>query len=113
MSDLNADIIIIGSGAGGGTMAYALKDSGAHVLILERGDSYRSKARTGRPSTRSPARDTSQTSGGSTGGATIGAQPLLVGGITKMFGACSRGCDLPTLRSTGLTRSISGVANRL
>lgn len=32
------DIIIIGSGAGGGTLAYALKDSGAKVLLLERGD---------------------------------------------------------------------------
>ena len=32
------DIIIIGSGAGGGTMAYALADTGARILILERGD---------------------------------------------------------------------------
>jgi choline dehydrogenase-like flavoprotein len=32
------DIIIIGSGAGGGTLAYALRDSGARVLLLERGD---------------------------------------------------------------------------
>ena len=32
------DIIIIGSGAGGGTMARALADTGAKILILERGD---------------------------------------------------------------------------
>jgi choline dehydrogenase-like flavoprotein len=32
------DIIIIGSGAGGGTMAHALADSGARILVLERGD---------------------------------------------------------------------------
>jgi len=32
------DIIIIGSGAGGGTMAYALAETGARMLILERGD---------------------------------------------------------------------------
>ena len=32
------DIIVIGSGAGGGTIAYALGDSGARILILERGD---------------------------------------------------------------------------
>jgi choline dehydrogenase-like flavoprotein len=32
------DIIIIGSGAGGGTMAYALSDTPARILILERGD---------------------------------------------------------------------------
>ena len=32
------DIVIIGSGAGGGTMAYALAGSNARILILERGD---------------------------------------------------------------------------
>ena len=31
------DIIIIGSGAGGGTMAYALADTSARVLVVERG----------------------------------------------------------------------------
>jgi choline dehydrogenase-like flavoprotein len=32
------DLIIIGSGAGGGTTAHALSDSGARILLLERGD---------------------------------------------------------------------------
>ena len=32
------DIIIIGSGAGGGTMAHALSGTGARILVLERGD---------------------------------------------------------------------------
>jgi choline dehydrogenase-like flavoprotein len=32
------DIVIIGSGAGGGTMAHALADTGARILVLERGD---------------------------------------------------------------------------
>lgn len=32
------DIVIVGSGMGGGTLAYALKDSGARILLLERGD---------------------------------------------------------------------------
>ncbi len=32
------DIIIIGSGAGGGTVARALADTGANILVLERGD---------------------------------------------------------------------------
>jgi len=31
------DVIIIGSGAGGGTLAFALADSGKRILILERG----------------------------------------------------------------------------
>jgi choline dehydrogenase-like flavoprotein len=32
------DIIIIGSGAGGGTIAHALASSGARILVIERGD---------------------------------------------------------------------------
>ena len=32
------DIIIVGSGMGGGTLAYALRDSGARILLVERGD---------------------------------------------------------------------------
>ena len=32
------DVIIIGTGAGGGTLAYKLADSGKRILILERGD---------------------------------------------------------------------------
>lgn len=32
------DFIIIGTGMGGGTLAYALRGSGAHILLLERGD---------------------------------------------------------------------------
>jgi choline dehydrogenase-like flavoprotein len=35
------DVIIIGSGAGGGTLAYRLAPSGARVLLLERGDYVR------------------------------------------------------------------------
>ncbi len=32
------DVIIIGSGAGGGTLSYTLADSGKKIFILERGD---------------------------------------------------------------------------
>jgi len=32
------DIMIIGSGAGGGTLAHRLAPSGKRILILERGD---------------------------------------------------------------------------
>ena len=34
----NYDVIIIGSGAGGGTLAYDLAGSGKNILLLERGD---------------------------------------------------------------------------
>jgi choline dehydrogenase-like flavoprotein len=32
------DVIIIGTGAGGGTLAYTLAPSGKRILLLERGD---------------------------------------------------------------------------
>ena len=31
------DVVIIGSGAGGGTVAHALAESGASILLVERG----------------------------------------------------------------------------
>ena len=37
-STVETDILIIGTGAGGGTMAYALRSLGARVLVVERGD---------------------------------------------------------------------------
>ena len=36
--DANYDVIIIGTGAGGGTLAYALAPTGKRILVLERGD---------------------------------------------------------------------------
>ncbi len=35
---MHADVVIIGSGMGGGTLAWALRDLGARVLLIERGD---------------------------------------------------------------------------
>src|SRR3712207_9101917 len=37
MSD-HYDVIVIGSGAGGGTLTHALAPTGARILLLERGD---------------------------------------------------------------------------
>jgi choline dehydrogenase-like flavoprotein len=39
--DKHYDVIIIGTGAGGGTLAYALASTGKGILILERGDYVR------------------------------------------------------------------------
>ena len=38
MSSSHYDIIIIGTGAGGGTLAHRLAPSGKRILLLERGD---------------------------------------------------------------------------
>jgi len=32
------DVIVIGTGAGGGTIAYTLAQTGKRILLLERGD---------------------------------------------------------------------------
>ncbi len=37
LMSLSADVVIIGSGIGGGTLAYALRNSGFRVLVIERG----------------------------------------------------------------------------
>lgn len=36
--EIDADVLVIGSGAGGSTLAYALRDTGARILVIERGD---------------------------------------------------------------------------
>ena len=41
------DVIIIGSGAGGGTLAYRLAPSGKRILLLERGGYVRARRTTG------------------------------------------------------------------
>lgn len=41
MTDHHYDVIIIGSGAGGGTLAYRLAPTGKRILLLERGDYVR------------------------------------------------------------------------
>ncbi len=38
MSDQHYDVVIVGSGAGGGTLAWKLAPSGKRILLLERGD---------------------------------------------------------------------------
>ena len=37
MSD-TYDVVVLGTGAGGGTMAHALSGTGARILLIERGD---------------------------------------------------------------------------
>ena len=53
MADNHYDVIIIGTGAGGGTLAYRLAPSGKRILLLDGAATSRARSRTG---TRAPSR---------------------------------------------------------
>lgn len=90
------DIIIIGTGAGGGTLAYALKDSGARILLIERGDYLPSEPQNWQPAAvfdekrYKPGDDWHDVCGGGTFSPGV---HYFVGGNTKVYGAA-----LPRLR---------------
>jgi choline dehydrogenase-like flavoprotein len=90
------DIIIIGSGMGGGTLAWALRESGRRVLVIERGDYLPREAQNWQvravfdEKRYKPAEQWHDAHGGGT------FQPgvhYFVGGNTKVYGAA-----LPRLR---------------
>jgi choline dehydrogenase-like flavoprotein len=90
------DIIIIGTGMGGGTLAYALRHSGARILLLERGDYLPQEEENWQPkAVFSEKRYKPQESWRDAEGQSF--QPgvhYFVGGNTKVYGAA-----LPRLRS--------------
>jgi choline dehydrogenase-like flavoprotein len=88
---LTADVVIIGSGMGGGTLAWALKDTGLDVLIIERGQFLPSEPENSQPDhvfikkryvTSKPWYDAK------TGQPFQPGVYYWVGGNTKMYGAC-------------------------
>ena len=102
MSQNHYDVIIIGSGAGGGTLAYRLAPSGKRILLLERGDyvprekenwSTRAVNLEGRYNTKEEWRDR-------TGKALHPHTNYFVGGNTKFYGAA-----LFRLRQRGFRRA--------
>lgn len=89
------DIIIIGSGMGGGTLAFGLRNHGARVLLLERGDYLPQEPQNWQPvavfdENRYKAPEKWQAADGSSFGP---GMHYYVGGNTKMYGAA-----LPRLR---------------
>jgi choline dehydrogenase-like flavoprotein len=96
---LDTDIAIIGSGMGGGSLAYALRDSGAQVLIIEQGDflpierenwSFDAVHTQGRYKNSAPWRDAVS------GNEFVPGNYHYVGGSTKLYGATLprfRECD--------------------
>src|SRR5215831_16386372 len=85
----NYDVIIIGTGAGGGTLAHTLAPSGKRILLLERGDFLTRELENWNPKPvfvtgRYISKDTWFDAGGKP------FQPQIhyfVGGATKMYGA--------------------------
>ena len=83
------DVIVIGSGAGGGTLTHALAPTGKRVLLLERGgwlprekENWSSKAVWGDVRYRNSGRWTDET-----GRSFLPKQHYYVGGNTKFYGA--------------------------
>jgi len=101
---LTADVVIIGSGMGGGTLAWALKDTGLDVLIVERGQFLPREPENSQPDhvfikkryvTSKPWYDAK------TGQPFQPGVYYWVGGNTKMYGAC-----LPRFRSSDFEEVI-------
>ena len=89
------DIIIIGSGMGGGALAFGLRNRGARILLLERGDYLPQEPQNWQPvavfdENRYKAPEKWQAADGSSFGP---GMHYYVGGNTKMYGAA-----LPRLR---------------
>jgi choline dehydrogenase-like flavoprotein len=109
MSNGNYDIIIIGSGAGGGTLARHLAPSGKSILLLERGDRLKREPENWSAEevfvkNRYVSSDTWRDKNGKP------FQPgvhYFVGGATKMYGAA-----LYRLRKEDLVNSSTPTASR-
>ena len=83
------DVVIIGTGAGGGTLARHLAPSGKRILLLERGDWLPREPRTGSRRACSSTTATSRRTRGTTSSGKA-FQPQIhyfVGGATKLYGA--------------------------
>ena len=84
------DIVVIGSGAGGGTLVHQLADTGKHILLLERGEylarekqNWSSESVWGEVRYRNSGRWTD----GAKGSQFLPKQHYYVGGNTKFYGA--------------------------
>lgn len=108
--EIEADIVIIGSGMGGGTLAYALKDTGARVLIIESGDFLpRELENWSRTAVHMQGRYKNSATwyDGTTKESFVPGNYHYVGGSSKMYGA-----TLPRFRETdfGAVEHIDGTA---
>lgn len=107
---IRTDIAIIGSGMGGGTMAYALKDSGAKVLIIERGHRLPAEPQNSdldEVYLKGRYKNADTWYNGRTGASFKPGVYYWVGGNTKVYGAC-----LPRFRASDFaeTRHADGIS---
>ncbi len=107
---VRADIAIIGSGMGGGTMAYALKDSGAKVLLIERGHRLPAEPENSdldEVYLKGRYKNADTWFNGRTGESFKPGVYYWVGGNTKVYGAC-----LPRFRASDFeeTRQQNGTS---
>ncbi len=85
----NYDIVIIGTGAGGGTLAYALREVGARILLIERGDYLPQEDENWQPEAvfNQNRYKTKETWDDASGGVFKPGVHYYVGGNTKVYGA--------------------------
>ncbi|MEC3852060.1 GMC family oxidoreductase [Paenarthrobacter ureafaciens] len=107
---IRTDVAIIGSGMGGGTMAYALKDSGADVLVIERGNRLPTEPQNSdleEVHLKGRYKNADTWYNGRTGAGFKPGVYYWVGGNTKVYGAC-----LPRFRASDFeeVRHADGVS---
>lgn len=107
---VRTEIAIIGSGMGGGTMAYALKDSAAKVLIIERGHRLPAEPQNSdldEVYLKGRYKNAENWYNGRTGASFKPGVYYWVGGNTKVYGAC-----LPRFRASDFkeTRHQDGTS---
>ena len=110
------DLVIIGTGAGGGTMAHALAGTGARILVVERGDVRAARGRRTGARTRSGRTcATARPSAGSTSAARRSCRTrTTASAATRSSGAaCSTGCAARTSGGRARRRRLAGLADRL
>jgi choline dehydrogenase-like flavoprotein len=89
--DVSADVVIIGSGMGGGTLAWALRHTGARVLLVERGDFLPREPQNWSPEAvfqQARYRNAEPWHDRTTGATFAPGVHYYVGGNTKVYGAC-------------------------
>lgn len=100
--EIETDIVIVGSGMGGGTLSFALRNSGHRILLLERGERLPREPENSQPSEvyiKNRYKNADTWYNGVSGAPFTPGNYYYVGGNTKMYGAC-----LPRFRSSDFQR---------